>query len=238
MVDAAVQNGAQLIIHENFRWEKPFLHMKKLVDNGVIGAPHLAHFSFRHGYDNYVNQPYLAKIDRFAIMDVGLHLFDVARHFMGEVASLSCTTQSLNPVVTGEDAFTALLQMENGATCIVDCSFFSRYSPEPFPNTAALIEGNLGSLHLDRYNKLTIHTATGSETRDVDAEVPSWAAKPWHCVQDSVVNFQRHAIDVMNGRAVPQPSGLDNLKTMTLALAAYDAAEGSCVVNIADWVER
>lgn len=238
MVDAAKAAGAQLIVHENFRWERPFLEMKALVDEGVIGRPHQAQFSFRHGYDNYVNQPYLREIERFAIMDVGLHLFDVARFFLGEVAYLSCTTQSVNPEVRGEDLFTALMQMESGATCVVDCSFFSRYSPEPFPNTAALIEGDRGTLVLDRWNKLTVHTADGAEVRDVDPEVPAWGAKPWHCVQDSVENFQRHAIDVMNGRAAPQPSGADNLRTMTLALAAYDAAEGAQVVKVGEWVER
>lgn len=237
MVGAAQDAGAQLIIHENFRWERPFLEMKTLVDQGVIGVPHTARFSFRHGYDNYVNQPYLQEIERFAIMDVGLHLFDVARFFMGEVASLSCTTQSVNPEVRGEDMFTALMQMESGATCVCDCSFYSRYSPEPFPNTAAVIEGDQGTLVLDRWNRLTVHTAAGAEVRDVDADVPAWGAKPWHCVQDSVQNFQRHAIEVMNGHAAPQPSGADNLRTMTLALAAYDAAEGERVVKIADWVE-
>lgn len=237
MVDAAEQAGASLIIHENFRWQRPFLDMKALVDEGIIGTPHFAHFSFRHGYDNYVNQPYLAEIDRFAIMDVGLHLFDIARHFMGEASSLSCSTQSLNPIVRGEDAFTAFLKMENGATCICDCSFYSKFSPEPFPNTATVIEGDKGTLQLDRYNQLTIHTASGAVSRSADSEVPDWGEMPWHCVQDSVTNFQQHAIDVMNGRAKPRPSGKDNLRTMTLALAAYDAAEQAKTVDIASWLE-
>ena len=237
MVDAADAAGANLIVHENFRWQRPFLEMKALVDQGVIGTPHLGQFSFRHGYDNYVNQPYLKEIERFAIMDVGLHLFDVARSFLGEVASLSCTTQSVNPIVRGEDMFTALMQMESGASCVCDCSFYSHYNPEPFPNTAAVIEGNKGTLVLDRWNMLTVHTPSGAQVRDVDGQVPDWGAKPWHCVQDSVQNFQRHAIEVMNARATPQPSGKDNLKTMTLALAAYDAAEGAKAVKIADWIE-
>lgn len=236
MVDVAEASGAALLVHENFRWERPFLDMKALIDAGRIGTPHLAQFSFRHGYDNYVNQPYLKELERFAIMDVGLHLFDLARHFMGEAAHLSCTIQTLNPEVRGEDAFTALMQMDSGATCICDCSFYSRYSPEPFPNTAALIEGDGGSLHLDRYNRLTIHTTEGAEVRDVDPAAPSWGAKPWHCVQDSVVSFQRHAVEVMNGTTHPQPSGADNLRTMALALAAYDAAEQGQTIHMADWL--
>lgn len=238
MVEAAEAKGASLIIHENFRWERPFLTLKEQIEAGVIGTPHFAQFSFRHGFNHYETQPYLTEIDRFAIMDVGLHLFDIARHFMGEVATLSCTTQSLNPIVRGEDSFTALMKQDSGATCICDCSFFSRREPEPFPNNAAVIEGDLGTLELDRYNMLKVHTRGASREIDCNPDMPSWGGAPWHCVQDSVINFQAHALDVMNGRAEPQPSGADNLKTMTLALAAYDAAEMSATVDIAGWSER
>lgn len=133
------------------------------------------------------------------------------------------------------NAWAALDGAQTGATCICDCSFYSKFSPEPFPNTAAVIEGEFGTLQLDRLNTLTIHTASGAEMRDVDADVPVWGAKPWHCVQDSVLNFQRHAVDVMHGRAVPQPSGTDNLQTMALALAAYDAASQRQTIRMADW---
>ena len=164
-------------------------------------------------------------------MDVGLHLFDIARFFLGEAETISCTTQSLNPIVKGEDAFAALLKMESGATCIADCSFFSTYRPEPFPNTATVIEGETGTLALDRYNQLTHHSQDGSQTIPLDPPPPSWGARPWHNVQDSVVNFQRHAIDVMYGRAAPQPSGTDNLRTLALAEAAYRSAENAETVT-------
>jgi predicted dehydrogenase len=59
----------------------------------------------------------------------------------------------------------------------------------------------------------------------VEPPVPAWGEKPWHVVQDSVINFQRHVLDVLSGRAAPQPSGADNLRTLGLCLAAYDSAE-------------
>jgi len=96
MVRAARNTNTHLVIHENFRWQKAFVTMKLLIDQGRIGDLHFARFSFRHGYDNYKNQPYLADTERFAIMDVGLHLFDLARHFMGEVVRVGCTTGRLH----------------------------------------------------------------------------------------------------------------------------------------------
>jgi predicted dehydrogenase len=40
-----------------------------------------------------------------------------------------------------------------------------------------------------------------------------------------VRNFETHALDVLAGRAEPQPSGADNLRTLRLCLAAYESAE-------------
>ena len=233
MVAAANQTKATLTIHENFRWQQGFIKMKSLIETGQIGTPHFARFSFRHGYDNYKNQPYLAEIERFTIMDVGLHLFDLARHFMGDVARLSCTTQRLNPIVKGEDAFTVLLVHESGATSVCDGSFYSKITPDPFPQTVAWIEGDQGTLELNAGFTLTIHGADSREVLDVEPPVPAWGERPWHNVQDSVLNFQTQALAEQN----PQPTGADNLQTLALALAAYDSAKTGQTIDMANWQE-
>ena len=238
MVYAAETAGVALIVHENFRWQRPFIEIAHRIRRGHIGKPAFARISFRHGFNNYVNQPYLAEIERFTIMDVGLHLYDLARHLIGDVVTLSCRTQRLNPIVKGEDAFTAMLGHVDGACSIIDCSFFSKIDPEPFPQTTAWIEGSDGTLELATGYRLIEHHAGWSEISNVEPEVPVWGEKPWHVIQDSVVNFQRHAIDAFNGTAQPQPSGADNLKTLALALASYQAAERGSVILMKDWHEE
>ena len=237
MVAACAAAGVPLVVHENFRWQSPFMAMRKQIELGRIGAPHFARFSFRHGYDNYRNQPYLAQLERFALLDVGLHLFDLARLFMGEVAYLSCTAQHLNSAVRGEDAFTALLQHTNGATSICDCSFQSVRQPEPFPQTFAEIEGEGGTLILGQDYSLALHDADGRHDIACAPELPDWGAAPWHGVQDSVIKFQSHAADVLHGRALPQPSGADNFHTLALSLAAYESAARKHTIEMATWKE-
>ena len=149
MVVAAQDAGRPLMVHENFRWQRPFRILKQRIAAGDIGDPYYAHISFRHGYDNYRNQPYLAELERFSIMDVGLHLFDLARWLMGEVESLHCRTQRYNPRVRGEDAFFASLRHEANRVSVLDCSFQTIFEPEPFPETVARIEGEGGTLELD-----------------------------------------------------------------------------------------
>ena len=85
---------------------------------------------------------------------------------------------------------------------------------------------------------LHIHTAGAKETENVDPPVPAWGGRPWHSVQDSVIRFQSHVVDVLNGKTHPQPSGADNLNTLALTLASYDAMAEGRLIDIAQWRER
>lgn len=236
MVNAAEAAGKPLIIHENFRWQLPLMAAKKALDSGAIGAPTFARISFRHGYDVYANQPYLAKVEQFAIMDVGLHLFDVARYLLGDTAEISCRTQSLKPGIAGEDAFTATLGQKSGVVVNVECSFFSKIAPDPFPQTLIWLEGTDGTIEVTGDYRLRIHKDGEVTEEDVEPPIPSWGDKPWHAVQASVSAFEAHVVDVLAGRAEPQPSGAHNLETLAMALAAYRAAETGRTIDIAHFV--
>jgi len=237
MVAAAAAARIPLVIHENFRWQRPFRDINRRIVAGELGKIHFARITFRHGYDNYVNQPYLAEIERFTLMDVGLHLFDLSRHLVGEATTLSCRTQRLNPIVKGEDAFTALVGHDNGATSVVDCSFFSKLTPHRFPQTTAWIEGDRGTIDLDEDFRMTVHGPDGRQSFDVEPPVPAWGGKPWHIIQDSVIAFCTHAVAILDGQAQPQPSGADNLRTLTMSLAAYEAAATDRVIDLTTWKE-
>ncbi|MEO1249316.1 MAG: Gfo/Idh/MocA family oxidoreductase [Pseudomonadota bacterium] len=238
MVDAAEAAGVPFLVHENFRWQLGFLRIKAELEAGRIGTPRFARLSFRHGFNVYARQPYLATIERFALMDVGIHLYDVVRHLMGEVHHLACETASLRPGIAGEDSFTSLLRHTSGAVSVVECSFASTIHPEPFPSTLTWIEGDKGTLELTADLRLHVHTEGDKAVETVDPAVPAWGARPWHTVQDSVIRFQAHVVDVLNGKAEPQPSGRDNLNTLALTLASYDAMQHGRLIDIARWQEQ
>ena len=103
-----------------------------------------------------------------------------------------------------------MLGHENGATSIVDCSFFSKIEPEPFPQTLAWIEGMARDARIDRRIKLIEHRQGTLTIADVEPAVPAWAGRPWHVIQDSVASFERHFVEVLNGKS-PLPSGAHNL---------------------------
>jgi predicted dehydrogenase len=230
MVAACAAAGVPLFVHENFRWQRPWREVAARLRAGEIGTPRFLRLSFRHAYDIYANQPYLAEEPDLALTDVGLHLFDMARCLMGEVERVSCETQRLNPRVRGQDAFQALLRHASGAVTSVECSFFSHLAPDPFPQTLGRIEGDRGSVELLPGHRLRLHGPGGAAETDAEPAVPAWGAKPWHLIQESVVAFQSHVLDALTGRAEPQPSGAHNLGTLAVTLAAIEAARRGTAV--------
>jgi predicted dehydrogenase len=232
MVSACERAGIPLMVHENFRWRMPMLAVRQAIDDGRIGVPFFGRVSCRHDYDIYAVQPYLAEIERFAILDVGIHLLDLARFYFGEVESIACTTQRANPRVKGEDVATMLLRHVGGATSIVDASFFTHAHPTPFPEATVEIDGSDGAARaLDGY-RLQLSERAGTSITSVEPRPMPWMAKPWHDVQTSVVNIQRHWIEALKAGREPATSGRDNRNTLQLGLLAYDAAESGQTIRV------
>lgn len=224
MVQACREAGVPLMVHENFRFQAPMLAVQRVLRSGAIGTPTFGRISFRTGYDIYAGQPYLANEGRFILLDLGVHVLDLARVFLGEVETVQCQTQSVRPGLRGEDMATVLLRHANGATSVVDCSYASKLWPDPFPQTLVTVEGTLGSLALQQDFKLSVLSDCRERTEDVSTPLLAWTAQPWHVAQESVLNAQRHWIDCLRRGVEPDVSGADNLKTYALVEAAYESA--------------
>lgn len=148
MVAACRAAGIPLMVHENFRFQAPLMAVRRVLGEGAIGVPYFGRISFRSGYDIIAGQPYLAEEERFIILDLGIHVLDMARVFCGEVETVYCQTQRIRADVRAEDMATMLLRHRTGASCIVDCSYASRIAPDPFPQTLVHLEGPRGSVQL------------------------------------------------------------------------------------------
>jgi predicted dehydrogenase len=166
------------MVHENFRFQTPILAVRAALAEGRIGKPHFAQISF--------------------LLDLGIHLLDILRVLMGEVVSVQCQTQSINPRIKGEDVATALFRHASDAVSIVDCSYASKVEPDPFPQTLLKVEGDKGSLELGAGYRLRIVSEGKVSESSVEPNLLPWAAKPWHGLQESVLNAQRHWVQALH----------------------------------------
>lgn len=223
MVAASEAANTFLAVHENFRFQAPLLKVRELIEAGAIGEPNWGRVSFRTGWDIYAGQPYLRTVERFVLLDLGVHVLDVARFLLGEVAHLSAELQRRNANVAGEDTATMLCRHDSGAVSVVECTYEAHRLPDVFPECLVEIEGSHGAIVL-KPNCVIELTSRGERSLiDADAPMLPWAERPWHVVQHSVVNTCRHMVERLRAGLPADTSAEDNLRTFTLCEAAYAA---------------
>lgn len=235
IVEAAEKAGVWLAVHENFRFQTPMRHVRRVIDSGAIGTPSWARVAFRTGFDVYRTQPYFYDEERLAIADVGIHMLDLARYFLGEAERISCEIQRRNPKVKAEDTATMLLRHTSGAVSVVECTYEARRDPDPFPETLVEIEGETGSIVVRAGSTMRV-TSHGKVTEeDIGSPPRAWTSQPWHVAQEGAFNACRHFLDCLKRGVPAETSGEDNLRTYALVDAAYRAAAEHRAVAPASW---
>ena len=231
MVDACGDAGVPLMVHENFRFQSPIRAVRRILEEGTIGELTWGRITWRTGYDIYAGQPYLASEERFILLDIGVHVLDLARVLLGEVDRVFCETQSVRPGIAGEDAATIMLRHVNGAVSVVDCSYAAKRDPDPFPEVLLEIEGRRGSLILSPGLELRVTSDGTTTVHSLRTPLLPWTSEPWHVSQESVLHTQRHWVECLRSGREPETSGRDNLKTYALVEAAYESAKAHRAVR-------
>lgn len=224
MVEACEAAGVPFMVHENFRFQLPMRRIKAAIESGAIGRPFFGRVSFRTAHDVYSAQPWLVDSERMIIVDVAVHLFDLAMCFMGDPRSLVTEALRVNPRIAGEDVATVLMRMDD-ATCIVDASYETRSDHNTYPQTFVTIEGTEGTITLGPDYRLQV--VAGTQVTDETLVIPDrgWTSEPWNAIQDSVYATQRHWLHCLDTGEEPETSGRRTLRLLDVTLGAYASLE-------------
>jgi predicted dehydrogenase len=230
IIKTAEEASIPLMVHENFRFQGPMIELKRELESGAIGQPVAARLSWRCGFDVFKGQPYLAKVDRLVLLDLVIHVFDLARFLFGEADRILARTQKVRPGIAGEDGAICVLEHEGGVISEVLGSYHTQIDPDPFPETLVRIDGTEGFLEVGHGFGLTVTRHDGVRSRSIAPVPPAWGDPVWAMVQESVVNTQVHFIGCLRQDREPATSARDNEKTFALVEAAYlSAREGRWV---------
>ena len=235
IVDKAHKHGAWLAVHENFRFATSMRRVKAVIESGAIGVPNWARIAFRTGYNVYKGQPYLAEEERLVILDVGIHVLDLARWLLGEVAHLSCETQKRRSGIRAEDTATMMLRHDSGAVSVVEATYEARRIPDSFPETLIEIEGPDGSIVVHHGERMVVTTQGLFFEEKISGPLLPWTSRPWHVSQEAVLHTNAHMLDAFRNGRPAETSGEDNLKTYALVEAAYESAAKHTVVKPKSW---
>ncbi len=207
LVEVAERAGTTLIVHENFRFMPWFREARRLIEESAVGTPLAISFRLRpgdgQGPEAYLaRQPYFQKMPRFLIHETAIHLVDVFRYLIGEIAGVFARLKRFNPAIAGEDAGIVTFEFASGALGVFDGN---RHIDHPADDTRMTmgvmhLEGTEGTIRLDGYGRLYVKPRGGAEREHVF---------PWDnrgyggdCVYHQMRHVVGHLLDdvpLMNG---------------------------------------
>jgi len=175
MLDAVVKAGVQNMVAHNYRFVPALVLARNLITSGKLGKI----YHFRAVYlQEWIMDPNFGKVWRLdksiagsgTLGDLGSHIIDLARYLVGEPTKTMAMTKTFikeRPLLDGsgkrgevdvDDAFTALIEFENGAMGTLEASRFAagRKNYEVIE-----INGEHGSIrfNMERMNELEVFWA-------------------------------------------------------------------------------
>jgi predicted dehydrogenase len=231
MVESCAHRGVRLLIHENWRWQPWYREARRLISEDRLGR--VFHFGFRmrtgdgRGAAPYHQQPYFREMPRLLLYETAVHFLDTFRFLGGELESVFCQTNRINPAIRGEDYALVQLSFSNGARGLIDANRISGSSPPEVAFGEFRIEGEHAMIRIAADGKLFL---TDYETPEILApmEIPSHGYKG-----DSVKALQQHFADCLLSGEASEPEGARYLKTVMAVDACYRSAQTGMPVNIA-----
>ena len=203
-------------VDQNFRDHYAFGMAREVIAAGEIGGV----YGIDHRELVYrTSTGWRAEAKRHALAVMGIHWFDGFRYLLPEDADwLVCrTTKSQALETAGEtDAF---IQIHFGAATVnYTQSFASR-----FERIETIVFGECGTLRLG-YGQLEVATADGVRTLTNPFAGEGKPQSAYHCLEQ--------VLEAVDRGTQPANSVEDNLKTLSLLMAAYRSAETGAPVTL------
>jgi predicted dehydrogenase len=230
MVEHCRAANVRLLIHENWRWQPWYREVKKLIDAGVFGRLFHLGFCMRNGDgrsdEPYAAQPYFRQMPRLLIYETLVHFLDTFRFLAGDIVSVFCRMQRINPLIAGEDYAVIQLGFTSGAQGLIDANRISGAVPSEVAFGVFTLEGERASLRMTPQGDLFV-TEYGKQEAPHPYDKPRQGYKG-----DSVLAAQRHYAACLRDGAFCETEGEEYLKTVKAMFACYESAETGRIVRL------
>ena len=213
MEAACRKAGVFFTSHQNRRWDRDMLTVKKAYDEGLLGNIFTIE-SKLHSGNGYMHEWHLyKKYGGGMIYDWGVHLIDQIL-FMMPGAKVKSVFADIKNVLHEEvdDYFKIILKMDNGVTAHIELStYILKYQPRWLAagdKGTMIVEdfGCHGSIYrtgkmLEKLPPQITETEAGPTRQFAPVPPGGIVEEPLPEVQTDWVDFYRNVADVLNGRA-------------------------------------
>lgn len=120
--------GIQVLIAENFRYDAAVQKARELIDEGEVGPPFMMSYQYVQPVppdDEIASRPWRQQPAHAGgcLSDHGVHMIDVTRYLMGEVAEVQIFARDLREYLVGLDTAVYNLKFKSGAVGSIQWSF-------------------------------------------------------------------------------------------------------------------
>ncbi len=224
MVEAARGARRVLMVSMQRRYGAIETTVKRALDSGAIGTPHFIRARLSHGGPEgwAPGQRWFTTASQSgggAMLDLGVHIADLAIWYLGAVASVDGQVATLGKQIDVEDTGVAILRFRSGALGVLEASWSSN------PGLSATeIYGSAGRVMMGYpRNDISILGADGAEAPGYSRAEIMASFDP----RDLLAPFRALAhnfAEAIAGRAAPYPDGADGLRAVEAIDACYRSA--------------
>jgi len=218
IIDAAERAGVTLMVGQVLRFLSPFIKVRELVEGGAIGKPISALVTRLSGRGNGVwSAPWRAGLEMSGgiLMEINAHEIDLLRCLCGDVASVYAEADNyMHPQADYPDLAFVSLRFRSGA---VGCLYSSNASA--LGGTSGLVQGSEGAVRYDGWGK-----KGRIEWKRFDDEQPTVIDLADLEYQAGVAYEIQKFAEAAMSHTTPVVTGLDGLKVVEIARAAYESA--------------
>ena len=214
MEAACKEAGVFFTSHQNRRWDKDMLTVKKAYDEGLLGNIFTIE-SKLHSGNGYMHEWHLyKKYGGGMIYDWGVHLIDQILFMMPD-AKVKTVFEDLKNVLHEEvdDYFKIILKMDNGVTAHIELStYILKYQPRWLAagDKGTLVIQSLGGVDgaiyrtgqlLEKLPPQIAESAAGPTRQFAPVPPGGIVEEPLPEIQTDVLDFYRNFSDVIDGKA-------------------------------------
>jgi UDP-N-acetylglucosamine 3-dehydrogenase len=221
MVEAAAKARRVLMVAMQRRFGGVERAIKDALTSGAIGKPHFIRARLSHGGPEFwaPGQTWFMTASEAgggAMLDLGVHVADLAIWFMGEVDSVAGQVATLAKQIEIDDTGAMILHFKSGALGVVEASWSSRP-----PLSAIEIYGSEGRV-MAGYprNDISILKSDGSPAPGFSRDEVMSRFDPRDLLAPSR-ELASTFISAIQGRVKPSPDGHDGLRAVEAIEACY-----------------
>ena len=221
---ADVDGRMPFMVHENWRFRSYYRRLAEWLRQGVAGDIRQVQLEFvssgmipdASGQRPAVaRQPFLRSLERLLVMEILIHHLDTLRFLLGEMDVRAASLFRSNDQIVGEDAATIVLERRANGASVVVISDLAVHGAPPLPMDHLRIFGSDGTIELKGNQLTAVGRREMSEMFDLE--------EAYQGAYDMTI---AHFLEELAGQRRFETSLADNLNTLELVEAIYNAGSG------------